>query len=82
MQARFAFATYLMRVQHRLEAQTGSQDADDDNASDEQMVRTLNSQKKVSFPWYIRSQHIPQYVFLISSHHMAVPVQSSLRDLF
>ena len=40
VQARFAFATYLMRVQHRLEAQTGSHDADDDNASDEQMVST------------------------------------------
>ena len=34
------------------------------------------------FPWYIRSQHFPQYVFAISPHHMPVPVQSSLGDLF
>ena len=34
------------------------------------------------FPWYIRPQHFPQYVFAISPHHMPVPVQSSLGDLF
>ena len=34
------------------------------------------------FPWYICPQHIPQYVFTISPHHMPVPVQSSLGDLF
>ena len=33
------------------------------------------------FPWYIRPQHFPQYVFAISPHHMPVPVQSSLGDL-
>ena len=34
------------------------------------------------FPWYIRSQYFPQYVFTISPHHMPVPDQSSLGDLF
>ena len=34
------------------------------------------------FPWYIRPQHFPQYVLAISPHHMPVPVQSSLSDLF
>ena len=34
------------------------------------------------FPWYIRPQHFPQYVFFISPHRMPVPVQSSLHDLF
>ena len=34
------------------------------------------------FPWYISPQHFPQYVFAISPHHMPVPVQSSLGDLF
>ena len=34
------------------------------------------------FPWYIRPQHFHQYVFVISPHHMPVPVQSSLRGLF
>ena len=33
-------------------------------------------------PWYIRPQHFPQYVFAISPHHMPVPVESSLGDLF
>ena len=34
------------------------------------------------FPWFIRSQHFPQYVFAISPHHMPVPVHASLGDLF
>ena len=34
------------------------------------------------FPWYIRSQYFPQYVFTISPHHMPVSDQSSLDDLF
>ena len=34
------------------------------------------------FPWCIHSQHFPQYVFFIAPHHMPVPIQSSLRDLF
>ena len=34
------------------------------------------------FHWYIRPQHFPPYVFAISPHHMPVPVQSSLGDLF
>ena len=34
------------------------------------------------FPWYICPQHFPQYVFAISHHHMPVPDQSSLSDLF
>ena len=34
------------------------------------------------FPWYIRPQHFPQCVFAIALHHMPVPVQSSLGDLF
>ena len=34
------------------------------------------------FPWYIRPQHFPQYVFTSSPHHMPAPVQSSLGDLF
>ena len=34
------------------------------------------------FPWYIRSQYFPQYVFTISPHHMPVPDQSPLGDLF
>ena len=34
------------------------------------------------FPWYIRPQHFPQYVFFVSPHHTPIPVQSSLRDLF
>ena len=33
------------------------------------------------FPWYIRPQHFPRYVFAISPHHMPVPVQSSLGDV-
>ena len=34
------------------------------------------------FPRNIHSQHFPQYVFFISPHHMPLPVESSLRDLF
>ena len=34
------------------------------------------------FPWCICIQHFPQYVFFFSPHHMPVPVQSSLRDIF
>ena len=34
------------------------------------------------FPWYICHHHFPQYVFAISPHHMPVPYQSSLSDLF
>ena len=32
------------------------------------------------FPWYIRPQHFPQYMFSMSPHHMPIPVQSSLRE--
>ena len=37
----------------------------------------------LSFPWYIRSEYFPLYVFFISSYQMLVPVQSqsSLHDL-
>ena len=34
------------------------------------------------FPWYICPHHFPQYVLPISPHHMPVPDQSSLGDLF
>ena len=33
------------------------------------------------FPWYIRSQHFPLYVFFISTHHIPVPVQSAVSIL-
>ena len=40
------------------------------------------SSSSLPFPWYICPQHFPQYVFAISPHHLPVPDQSSLGDLF
>ena len=41
MQARFAFATYLSRVEERLMAEIGNMDSDDLDATNEQMVSNL-----------------------------------------
>jgi hypothetical protein len=43
VQARFAFATYLTRVQHRLMAETSGGDEDDAEAANEQMVKAFPS---------------------------------------
>ncbi|KAI0229727.1 Tubulin polyglutamylase TTLL5 [Lamellibrachia satsuma] len=48
VQARFAFATYLMRVQHRLNAQTGTRDAENEDASNEQMDLVLRFLKRAA----------------------------------
>ena len=34
------------------------------------------------FPWYICLRHFNHYIFFFYPHHMPVPVQSSLRDIF
>uniref|UniRef100_X1ZPC2 Tubulin--tyrosine ligase-like protein 5 n=1 Tax=Capitella teleta TaxID=283909 RepID=X1ZPC2_CAPTE len=48
VQARFAFATYLMRVQHRLMAQTSAGEDDDVEAANEQMDLVLRFLKRAA----------------------------------
>jgi hypothetical protein len=43
VQARSAFATYLSRVHQRLVNESSASDADESDASNEQMVRTVES---------------------------------------
>ena len=42
VQARYAFATYLIRVQQRLVAETTSEENEDVDIANEQMVRALH----------------------------------------
>ena len=46
VQARFAFATYLTRVQQRLMAENGHGEVDDIDTADEQMVSGLKQPLK------------------------------------